>query len=113
ILPINDLSNIAMENHIPIHVDGVQAVHKLEDINVQLFTSYAFSSHKFHGTKGSGSLLINHEYVKPLNDYYFHEMNTQNGTIDSPSIVAMTKALSRSEERRVGKESRQQREREE
>ncbi|MCR1872789.1 aminotransferase class V-fold PLP-dependent enzyme [Mammaliicoccus lentus] len=94
ILPINDLSNIAMENHIPIHVDGVQAVHKLEDINVQLFTSYAFSSHKFHGTKGSGSLLINHEYVKPLNDYYFHEMNTQNGTIDSPSIVAMTKALS-------------------
>ena len=22
---------------------------------------------------------MNHEYVKPLNEYYFHEMYTQNG----------------------------------
>lgn len=94
ILPVNKLSQLASEKNIPIHVDGVQAVHKLEHFNIKRFTSYAFSGHKFHGTKGAGALLMNHEFVKPLNNYYFHEMYTQNGTIDSPSIIAMTTALS-------------------
>lgn len=94
ILPVGALSEIARHHNVPIHVDGVQAVHKIETADVQSFSSYAFSGHKFHGTKGSGGLLMNHEYVKPLNEYYFHEMYTQNGTIDSPSIIAMTKALS-------------------
>ncbi|MCJ1778128.1 cysteine desulfurase family protein [Mammaliicoccus sciuri] len=96
ILPVEALSQIALDYNVPMHVDGVQAVHKLNDINIKLFSSYAFSGHKFHGTKGSGVLMMNHEYVKPLNQHYFHEMYTQNGTIDSPSIIAMTKALSMS-----------------
>lgn len=96
ILPVEELSEIAINYNIPIHVDGVQAVHKIDNINVERFSSYTFSGHKFHGTKGSGVLLINHEFVKPLNQYYFHEMYTQNGTIDAPSIIAMTKALSMS-----------------
>ncbi len=94
ILPVDTIAKCAQQYCIPIHVDGVQAVNKLPNIDISMFTSYAFSSHKFHGTKGVGALLISHEYVKPLNSHYFHEQFTQNGTLDTPSIVAMAKALS-------------------
>ncbi|AMY04479.1 aminotransferase class V-fold PLP-dependent enzyme [Staphylococcus condimenti] len=93
-LPVNEIAMIGETQNIPIHVDGVQAVHKISDIDIEKFTSYTFSGHKFNGTKGSGVLLIEHKSVRPINIHYFHEEGTRNGTLDVPSILAMTKALS-------------------
>ncbi len=94
ILPIEAIAKLAHQYHIPFHVDGVQAVQKIERPSLdQICTSYSFSGHKFHGTKGSGVLAISHAYVRPLNPHYFHEQGTRNGTLDLPSILALTKAL--------------------
>ncbi|RIP35025.1 aminotransferase class V-fold PLP-dependent enzyme [Staphylococcus gallinarum] len=94
ILPVKDIAKIAKLYNIPIHVDGVQAVKKIETIDLTDITSYSFSGHKFHATKGSGTVIMQHQYIKPLNPHYLHEQHSQNGTIDTASIIAMTKALS-------------------
>ncbi|MGN5883977.1 cysteine desulfurase family protein [Staphylococcus simulans] len=94
ILPVYEIAEIAQSHNVPFHVDGVQAVQKIVEKNIAPFTSYAFSGHKFNGTKGSGALLIEHKSVRPINTHYFHEEGTRNGTLDVPSILAMTKALS-------------------
>lgn len=94
ILPVHDIAQLAQSFNIPFHVDGVQAVQKIEDKAIQAFTSYSFSGHKFKGTKGVGALLIEHKSVRPTNVHYFHEEGTRNGTLDVPGILAMTRALS-------------------
>lgn len=94
ILPVHEIAEFAQAYNIPFHVDGVQAVQKIEDKAIQAFTSYAFSGHKFKGTKGVGALLIEHKSVRPTNIHYFHEEGTRNGTLDVPGILAMTRALS-------------------
>ncbi|MHD0397386.1 cysteine desulfurase family protein [Staphylococcus simulans] len=94
ILPVHEIAEIAHTYNIPFHVDGVQAVQKIEDKAIQAFTSYSFSGHKFKGTKGVGALLIEHKSVRPTNIHYFHEEGTRNGTLDVPGILAMTRALS-------------------
>lgn len=94
ILPVHEIAAMGAKQNIPMHVDGVQAVHKITDMHIDDFTSYTFSGHKFNGTKGSGALLIDHKSLRPTNIHYFHEEGTRNGTLDVPSILAMTKALS-------------------
>ncbi|MBI5974989.1 cysteine desulfurase family protein [Staphylococcus canis] len=94
ILPIPALTQIAEARHIPLHVDGVQAVHKVKPLDLNGVTSYSFSGHKFHGTKGTGILLIDYAYIHPLREHYFHEEGVRNGTIDVPSILATVQALS-------------------
>lgn len=94
ILPVSEIATLAHQFAIPVHVDGVQAITKVPNLTLDVITSYVGSGHKFHSTKGAGFLLIDHSYIQPLNSHYLHESATQNGTIDTPSIVAMTKALS-------------------
>lgn len=94
ILPVEEIGTMAETFNIPFHVDGVQAVQKIKNINLQQFTSYAFAGHKFNGTKGTGILLMEHKSIRPLNAHYFHEEGIRNGTLDVPSILATTKALS-------------------
>lgn len=94
ILPIQQIAQIAKQWNIPFHVDGVQAVHKVPSISIDSFTSYSFSGHKIHGTKGSGVLMIDYAYIHPYNAHYFHEQGVRNGTMDVPSILATVQALS-------------------
>ncbi|HEC2220921.1 TPA: aminotransferase class V-fold PLP-dependent enzyme [Staphylococcus delphini] len=93
ILPIQQIATIAERYQIPFHVDGVQAVKKVASFNIARCTSYTFSGHKFHGTKGCGVLLIEDALIRPRNSHFFHESGLRNGTIDVPSILATVQAL--------------------
>ncbi|ARJ50852.1 cysteine desulfurase family protein [Staphylococcus lutrae] len=92
-LPIHQIGAIAKQHQIPFHVDGVQAVKKIAPFDMTSCTSYTFSGHKFHGTKGCGVLMIEDAFIHPLNQHYFHETGLRNGTLDVPSILALVQAL--------------------
>lgn len=65
ILPIQAIGRIAENWQVPLHVDGVQAVHKIPNYTIEGCTSYSCAGHKFHGVKGTGMLLsIMHGFIR-------------------------------------------------
>ncbi|MGV3245058.1 cysteine desulfurase family protein [Staphylococcus sp. 11261D007BR] len=93
ILPIQAIGRIAKNWEVPLHVDGVQAVHKMPHYTIEGCTSYSCAGHKFHGVKGTGMLFVDYAWVHPYNDHYFHEEGVRNGTLDVPGILASVQAL--------------------
>lgn len=93
-LPVEAVGEICRHHNIPFHTDGVQGAHK-DNIDIdQVCSSYSFSSHKLHGTKGVGALLIDYEYLDLLNIHFHHEYGTQNGTLNVPGSAVMAMCLS-------------------
>lgn len=92
-LPVESIGEIANGHGTPMHVDGIQAVLKVEPLNIAYVSSYSVSGHKFGGSKGAGFLLADFKYIKPLNTHFHHEYGMRNGTLDVPSILAMVKVL--------------------
>lgn len=93
-LPVEAVGQICSRLDIPFHVDGVQGAHK-DTIDIdRTCNSYSFSSHKLHGTKGAGALLIDYRYKDGLNTHFHHEFATQNGTLNVPGIAVMAMCLS-------------------
>jgi len=59
IQPVEELAELCAAHHVPLHLDGVQAVGKI-DVNFQDLraTTLSLGAHKFHGPRGVGALLI-------------------------------------------------------
>jgi len=59
IQPVEELAERCAAYQVPLHLDGVQAVGKI-DVNFQELgaTSLSLGAHKFHGPLGIGALLI-------------------------------------------------------
>ncbi|MCG7418853.1 cysteine desulfurase family protein [Macrococcoides goetzii] len=92
IFPIEQIGKLTNQFNIPFHIDAVQSAGKLR-IPTQYVTSLSISGHKFFGPKGIGALLIREEALRITNPFYHHEHHMRNGTVDVPSLVAMTQAL--------------------
>ncbi len=80
---------------VPCHLDGVQAVGKIEvsfrDLEA---TSLSFGAHKFHGPRGVGALLVRRGVkLSPLLHGGFQEDSRRAGTEPVALIVGMAKAL--------------------
>jgi cysteine desulfurase len=98
IQPIGDISAIAREAGVLLHVDGVQAAGKIpvdvKDLGVDL---YSISGHKLYAPKGIGAL-----YVKsgtPLAPIQFggkHERERRPGTENVTGAIALGAAAARS-----------------
>lgn len=93
-LPVEAVGEMCSISDIPFHVDGVQGAHK-DAIDIdEVCSSYSFSGHKLHGTKGTGVLMVDYKYMNVLNRHFHHESGTQNGTLNVPGIAVMAMCLS-------------------
>lgn len=84
------------ESHqIPLHLDAVQAVGKIEvNFHALRATSLSFASHKFHGPRGIGGLLIRKgARLTPLLYGGHQEQDRRPGTESVPLIAGMARAL--------------------
>lgn len=98
IQPIAEVEKIINEyrdGRLYLHVDGVQALGKLElDVNKLNIDLLSLSSHKIHGPKGVGALYIDEDIrLKPqLITGGGQEMDYRGGTENVPGIVGFGRA---------------------
>jgi cysteine desulfurase len=92
--PIKRLIEIAHENHVLFHSDGVQALSNIPiDVKKLDVDMMAFSAHKIHGPKGIGAIYIK-KGREPINLIYggHQENGRRAGTENVPGIVGFGKA---------------------
>lgn len=93
--PIEEIGNIAKENHIFFHTDSVQAVGSVKiDVKKLNIDSLSLSAHKFYGPKGIGALYVRKgvkfdKFVKGGHQ----ERNKRAGTENVAGIVGLGKAI--------------------
>ncbi|MGD6833374.1 cysteine desulfurase family protein [Sutcliffiella halmapala] len=94
IQPIEKIKKVVKQFPLAsLHVDYVQGIGKVP-LNMEGIDLCSISSHKFHGLKGNGVLLVKQgEKLHPLFSGGNQEWTLRSGTENVAGIVAMTKAL--------------------
>lgn len=95
LFPIERIVRLAKSKGILFHVDGVQAIGKIQiNLSTVPIDFLSFSAHKFHGPKGIGSLYIR-EGVRfaPVFVGGKQERDHRAGTENVPGIVGLKRAL--------------------
>ena len=89
--PIEELGNIAKEQHILFHVDAVQAVgHVSLDMENMPIDALSLSGHKLYGPKGVGALYLRRGIrLEPLLHGGAQERGLRAGTENVPGIVGL------------------------
>lgn len=98
---LEKISEITKKHNVVFHSDITQSIGKIEfDFskykNVDIIS---FSAHKFHGPKGIGAAVIRKEKngikreVKPLIHGGDQEFSYRSGTLNTPAIIGMAKAM--------------------
>ena len=88
------LSEIARSHHIPLIIDGVALLGKGDVVIPSGVAAIAFSSHKIHGPKGVGCLILNatHPFI-PLIKGGGQEHGLRSGTENLAGIIGFARAL--------------------
>jgi cysteine desulfurase len=94
--PIPELGAICSERGVPLHTDAVQAAGqmpiKVDDLSIDMMS---ISAHKFYGPKGIGALYLRSgTKLMPTQTGGSQEFNLRAGTLNTPLIVGLAKALS-------------------
>lgn len=95
IQPISDLTVIARECNVLFHTDAVQATGQFPlDVQALGVDMLSLSAHKFYGPKGVGVLYVR-EGVELVSSQSggSHEENRRAGTLNTPFIIGMARAL--------------------
>jgi cysteine desulfurase len=89
--PIAEISRIAREAGVPLHVDGVQALGKIPiDMDTLGADLYSMSAHKLYAPKGVGALYIRKgTKLAPITLGGHHERDRRPGTENVPGIAAL------------------------
>lgn len=98
IQPIDAWSHACHERNIPLHLDAVQMIGKmpLEEVSFRKTgaTAISFASHKFHGPRGIGGLLLSPAArLTPLITGGHQERDRRAGTEFTPMVAGMARAL--------------------
>lgn len=95
IQPVAQLAALAKARGVLLHSDAVQGAGQLSlDVQALGVDMMSISAHKFYGPKGVGALYVR-EGVKlvPSQSGGTHEEGRRSGTLNTPFIVGMAKAL--------------------
>ncbi len=89
--PVEEISRIARNAGIPLHIDGVQAAGKIPvDVDALGASAYSLSGHKLYGPKGVGALFIRKgTRIDPITFGGNHERGRRPGTENVPGITAL------------------------
>ena len=89
------LSQLCEKHQVPLFVDAVQAVGKINvDFRALGATALAFGGHKFHAPRGIGGLLLRRgARLKPLLEGGHQEVGRRAGTEPVPLIAGMAASL--------------------
>jgi len=89
--PIVEISRIAREAAVPLHVDGVQALGKIPvDVSALGADLYSMSGHKLYAPKGVGALYVRKgTRLAPLAFGGHQERELRPGTENVPGAVAL------------------------
>jgi len=98
--PIGDIAKLCRDKSILFHVDGAQAIGKV-DVNLERdqIDLLSISAHKFYGPKGMGALFVRRG-VKVSAQMHGggHERGMRSGTLPTHQIVGMGKAAQLAQE---------------
>ncbi len=92
---VRPLAEATAARGVPLHLDGVQAVGKIDvDFHDLGATTLSFGAHKFHGPRGVGGLLVRERTrIFPLLYGGHQESERRAGTEPVALIAGMAKAL--------------------
>jgi cysteine desulfurase len=92
--PIREISDVAREAGVLLHVDGVQAVGKVPvDVEALGVDLYSISGHKLYAPKGIGALFVRKGVrLRPVLFGGRHERERRPGTENVPGAVAFGRA---------------------
>ncbi len=95
--PINRLAAAAHANGALFFTDAVQAVNSVKiDVKDSDVDMLCVSGHKFYAPKGVGFLYVKRGVeLAPLMDGGSQESGMRAGTVDVPSVIALSEALTR------------------
>ncbi len=96
IAPIKEIGELTSEEDVLFHTDAVQAVGYIDlDVQELEIDIMSISGHKIYGPKGIGALYVRYgsTYIEPLVHGGGHERGWRSGTLNTPGIVGLAKAI--------------------
>jgi cysteine desulfurase len=96
--PIREIGSLAREKGVYFHTDGVQGVGKIPlHVENDFIDLLSLSAHKVYGPKGVGALYVRRKNprveIEALQFGGGHERGLRSGTLNTPGIVGLGKAM--------------------
>jgi cysteine desulfurase len=96
--PLAAIAAVCRAASVPLHTDATQAVGKIVvDVGALGVDLLSLSGHKLYGPRGIGALIVRRQRPRlrlvPLLDGGGHEAGARSGTLNTPGIVGLARAL--------------------